>query len=210
MTLPKSCKGILLEPMYRGVRGLDTGRGPAYYASDEGFAASYGPTTKHRLCLKRPLQVDINKWSDFASNPFISTAEIARTVKAQGFDSVVTRHPTPKGELVVALVVDRKHYSTARSAAPGAAGGASVHRRLPQPAQEVHQRPAQGPRSEVRGVDKDREPEIHRRPGRKAASAAREARTFTLSFAVSRRTNALREVCARSTSPTTPTSSKPS
>jgi hypothetical protein len=124
---PQAC-ALALEPMYRGARVPGPPMGPSYFISDEGFARTYGPTSKFSLCLKKPLEVSPSEWlNDFSAIGDIQTpAMIAAKLKKRGYDSAVSRRPTPSGkDLVVVFTTSTK---PARALA-GTFGGAKHRRR---------------------------------------------------------------------------------
>jgi hypothetical protein len=125
---PQRC-ALTLEPMYRGARVPGAPKGPSYFISDEGFAKTYGPTSKFSLCLKKPLEVSPSEWLDdfSAIGDFRTPAMIAAKLKKRGYDSAVSRRPRPGfGEdLVVVFTIDTK---PARALA-GTFGGVRAKRR---------------------------------------------------------------------------------
>jgi len=97
--------------MYHGARGGFgfQPKGPSYFSSSESFSKTYGPTSEHSLCLQNPLEVGPDEWPNYASNPFVSTKQIAATVKKRGYDSVLYKLKSSSGvPLTVAFVVDAK------------------------------------------------------------------------------------------------------
>jgi hypothetical protein len=106
--IAKRCKGLLLEPMYRGSRTGAGPKGPSYFSSSEIFAKTYGPVSTHRLCLQKPLEVPDADWPQYASGPWNPAGEIAAAVKERGYDSVINKRQSPGGEITTVFVVDAK------------------------------------------------------------------------------------------------------
>lgn len=84
--------------VYRGARDGNPEklpRGPAYFATNEGFAKIYGPAAAFRLNLKNPYIVDRDGWHRFANSPFYPIQLAVKALKDQSkadgtkYDSVI-------------------------------------------------------------------------------------------------------------------------
>lgn len=70
--------------MYRGARDRKGGalRGPSYFASNQAFAATYGPTTAYRLNLVRPYVANQEEWGRlFANSAFLSINDVVENIR---------------------------------------------------------------------------------------------------------------------------------
>lgn len=84
--------------VYRGARDGNPEklpRGPTYFATLQGFAASYGPTAAFRLTLKNPYIVSREEWHKFSNSAFYPMESVVKALKDQSaadgvkYDSVI-------------------------------------------------------------------------------------------------------------------------